>query len=79
VLPLEATYLVWMDFSATGQTSHSIAETLLEEEKIWLNEGIMYGRNGEGFMRLNLACPRQLLQEGLSKIKKWYTTYQVSR
>lgn len=72
VLPLEATYLVWLDFSALGQSSRTIAEALLKEENLWVNEGTIYGANGEGFIRLNIACPRQLLQEGLAKIKKRY-------
>lgn len=69
VLPLEATYLVWVDCSALNQSSVKIAETLLEKEKLWINAGTMYGSNGEGFIRLNIACPRQLLIEGLNRIK----------
>lgn len=72
VLPLEATYLVWMDFSFTGQSSEMITETLLKEENLWVNKGTMYGESGEGFIRINIACPRQLLMEGLDKIKKRY-------
>lgn len=72
VLPLEATYLVWMDFSFTSQSSEMITETLLKEEKLWVNEGTMYGRSGEGFIRINIGCPRQLLKKGLNKIKKRY-------
>lgn len=72
ILPLEATYLVWMDFSVTGQSSETIAETLLKEENLWVNEGTMYGESGEGFIRINIACPRQLLKEGLESIKKRY-------
>jgi len=72
VLPLEATYLVWMDFSASGQSSHVIAENLMEKEHLQVNEGAMYGTNGEGFIRLNIACPRALLARGLTKIKNQY-------
>ena len=72
VLPLEATYLAWLDVSATGQSSHSIAEKLLKEANLWLNEGTIYGANGEGFMRINLACPRQLLIEGLKKLHSFF-------
>ena len=71
VLPLEATYLVWMDFSAMGQTSRIMRDALLKEENIWVNEGTMYGANGEGFLRLNIACPRQVLREGLGRIKNY--------
>ena len=69
VLPLEATYLVWIDCSSLGLQSAKIAEVLLEKEKLWVNEGAMYGAAGEGFMRLNIACPRELLVQGLNKIK----------
>ena len=72
VTPLEATYLVWMDFSATGHSSQIIAENLMEKEWLWVNKGTMYGANGEGFIRLNIACPRALLEKGLAKIKKQY-------
>jgi cystathionine beta-lyase len=73
ITPLEATYLVWLDCSAMGQTSREIADTLLNEENLWVNAGSMYGANGEGFIRLNIACPGQLLQEGLLRIKKLYS------
>lgn len=73
VLSLEATYLVWMDFSVMKQSSATIAENLLKEANLWVNEGTMYGQAGEGFIRLNIACPRSLLKEGLNRIKKMYT------
>ena len=69
VLPLEATYLVWLDISATGQSCRIFAETLLKEQNLWVNAGVLYGSNGEGFIRMNIACPRQLLIEGLFKLK----------
>ena len=69
VLPLEATYLVWVDCSSLGLSSAKIAEILLEKEKLWINEGTIYGAAGEEFIRLNIACPRELLVQGLVKIK----------
>lgn len=72
VLPLEATYLVWVDCSALKQTSEEITRTLLEKEKLWLNEGTMYGTAGEGFIRINIATQRENLIKGLHKIKKIY-------
>lgn len=69
VLPLEATYLVWMDCSALQKSSVEIAKILLEKENLWVNAGAMYGEGGENFVRLNIACPRQLLAEGLNRIK----------
>ncbi|MDR2774608.1 MAG: pyridoxal phosphate-dependent aminotransferase [Tannerella sp.] len=69
VLPLEATYLVWVDCSQPGLSSARIASMLLEKEKLWVNEGTMYGAAGEGFVRFNIACPRELLTEGLERFR----------
>jgi cystathionine beta-lyase len=66
-VPLEATYLVWVDCSQLGLSSARIAKTLLEKEKLRVNEGAMYGAAGEGFVRFNIACPRKLLVEGLER------------
>ena len=72
VLPLEATYLVWVDCSILQQTSIEVAQTLLEKEKLWVNEGTLYGAAGQGFIRINIACPRELLIAGLNKIRNVY-------
>ena len=69
VLPLEATYLVWVDCSVLNITSEEIEQILLEKEDLWINEGTMYGEAGEGFIRINIACPHQLLIDGLERIK----------
>ncbi len=69
VLPLEGTYLVWIDCSALKISSEEIARTLLEEQRLWINEGTLYGNSGEGFIRLNIACPRQILTQGLYRLK----------
>lgn len=70
VLPLEGTYLVWIDCSASGRTGDFIARTLLERERLMVNAGSMYGEAGTNFIRLNIACPRRILLRGLDKIRK---------
>jgi cystathionine beta-lyase len=70
VINLEATYLVWVDCSALKQPSTEIAEALLEKQKLWINEGTMYGAAGDKFIRINIACPRPLLVEGLDRLYK---------
>lgn len=72
VIPLEATYLVWVDCSAIGLTSKEIAWKLLLDEKVWVNEGTLYGEAGEGFIRINIATRRDLLIQGLNKIRNLY-------
>lgn len=70
VAMLEGTYLVWVDCSVLQQSSAEIVETLLAKEKIWVNEGSLYGEAGEGFIRINIACPRQRLTEGLDRLRR---------
>lgn len=68
VLPLEATYLVWIDCTAFGVPTSELVAKLLQKQKLWLNDSAMYGDKEEKFIRINIACQRQLLNEGLSRI-----------
>ena len=70
VSKLEGTYLAWVDVSAIGMPSMDIEKSLIEGEKVWINGGTMYGR--DGFMRVNLACPRARMEEGLKRIVKGF-------
>ena len=62
---LEGTYLVWMDCRKLCISSEELERRLFAEAGLWLNAGTMYGAEGEGFMRWNIACPRTTLTEGL--------------
>ena len=73
VLPLEGTYLVWADCRAAGLSSDTLTRRLLDEGRLHVNSGSMYGAAGEGFIRLNIACPRKLLAEGLDRLKRVLT------
>ena len=66
---LEATYLPWVDVSALGIASEVLEERLKTEAKVWVNCGEMYGAGG--FVRINIACPRSVLAEGLSRMVEW--------
>ena len=68
---LEGTYLVWMDCSSLHQSSEELEQNLMKEARLWLNAGTMYGAEGEGFMRWNIACPRSVLAEGLKRCCKY--------
>ena len=71
VMPLEGTYLVWVDVSRCCDDVTTYCDDLLQNAKVWLNPGIMYGKeSGKGFIRINLACPRSLLMEALERIQK---------
>ena len=71
VLPLEGTYLVWIDCRAAHLDSETLTQQLLAEERLLLNAGTMYGEGGEQFLRLNIACPRTLLQDGLERLGRF--------
>ena len=71
VAPLEGTYLAWMDCRSLSIPSEELEEELMKEAKLWLNAGSMYGKEGEGFMRWNLACTRQLVKEGLERFSQF--------
>ncbi len=66
---LEGTYLEWIDCRHTGLTAEALSARLISEARVRLNEGTMYGPGGEGFLRLNIATPRPLLQEGLERMR----------
>ena len=72
ILPLEGTYLVWIDCSVLGISSEEAAGKLMEEGRIMVNSGEMYGETEGCFIRLNIACPRELLLRGLEGIFKTF-------
>ncbi len=64
---LEGTYLVWMDCSSLGMPSDALEHALLDDARLWLNAGTMYGAEGEGYIRWNIACPRSVMLDGLNR------------
>ena len=69
VMPLEGTYLVWIDVSTCCDNVEAYCDMILQKCKVWLNPGSMYGStSGEGYLRINLACPKSTLQEALKRL-----------
>lgn len=66
VSKLEGTYLAWIDVRSVGMPTEEIEKSLIENEHVWINSGVMYGK--EGFMRINIACPRTRLLAGIERI-----------
>lgn len=64
----QGTYLVWMDFRALGLTDEELEQIIFHEALVGLDGGSWFGEGGSGFMRMNVACPRSVLTEGLSRI-----------
>lgn len=68
VIRSEGTYLLWIDCSGLGLDSNELETFMIKEAKVGLNKGISYGEEGEQFMRMNLACPKETLEEGVKRI-----------
>lgn len=66
----EATYLMWLDCRNLGLEESEIMKKLLQDGKVALEPGSKYGESGRGFLRLNVACPRAMLEDGVSRIIK---------
>lgn len=65
---LEGTYLVWLDFRDYGLTDKELDEKILNQAGLWLDSGAVFGKCGEGFQRINIACPRKTLQQALDRL-----------
>ena len=65
----EGTYLVWVDFSGYGLSNEELEHLMLEEAKLWLDSGIIFGPETAQFERFNVACPRVTLEQALTQLK----------
>lgn len=65
----EGSFLLWLDFNPTGISHEECGERLLKRGKIGLNDGLTFGEEGRGFRRMNIGCPRSVLEDGLRRIK----------
>ena len=65
----EGTYLMWLDFSGLGMTKEELSMFMQKEAKIALDDGFWFGENGAGFERMNIACPRYMVEEGMNRIE----------
>lgn len=68
VMRMEGTYLAWIDCTELHIPSDEIEEMLMHENKVWVNAGSMYGAEGAAFIRINMACTSELLNEGITRI-----------
>lgn len=66
----EGTYLLWIDCHRLGLDDKALQKFMIEKAKVGLNPGSAYGKDGEKFMRLNIACPKATLEEGINRIVK---------
>ena len=69
MIDIEGTYLVWLDFRKTGLSADELDRRIIHKAKLWLDSGKIFGKCGEGFQRINVACPQSILKEALDRIK----------
>jgi cystathionine beta-lyase len=68
VISPQATYLIWLDCSELGMNPADLKSFMIYDAGLGLNDGPQFGKEGEGFQRINIACPRQVLSEALVKL-----------
>ena len=73
----EGTYLVWIDFRGLGLNEYERQEFIVSKAHLWLDSGTMFGSAGEGFERINIACPRPILQQALEQLLEGIKTLNL--
>jgi len=66
----EATYLIWLNFKQFGLSQKELNDKLINEALLGLNNGVTFGKEGEGYMRINLACPLEVVKEACNRLEK---------
>jgi len=69
LIKLEGTYLVWLDCRGLGFDARELRQFLIQQARVGLEDGYIFGKSGEGFQRMNIACPRSTLEEALNRIE----------
>ncbi len=75
----EATYLMWLDCSGFCSRSDELARYIRQKTGLYLSDGVQYGGSGAGFLRLNVACPRSVLHDGLERLRAGVSEYLEER
>lgn len=76
VIPTQATYLLWIDCSLVCDNSVDHVESIRQTTGLYVSDGLEYGENGKCFIRLNVACPLERLNDGLQRLQKGILAYQ---
>ena len=85
LVPANATYLLWLDCSQINREDHEdgfsndLSEFLRENVSLFLSPGVQFGQNGDDFLRMNIACPQELLLEGLNALKIGIEKYKLRK
>ena len=66
----EGTYLVWLDLRKLGLTEQQQRQLIVQDAKLWLDTGTLFGQDGEGFERINIACPRATIEQAMQRLER---------
>ena len=75
-MPLDATYLAWVDFSGTGMARHEFTERVEKDARIAVNHGTTFGAGGATYLRFNIATPRSRIQEACTRLRAAFRDLQ---
>ncbi len=78
MVPSEATYLLWLDCTELSRGRENPASYIRSETGLFLSDGAVYGKSGEGFLRMNVGCPRSVVEEGLRRLKDGIKAYAAT-
>ncbi len=70
IIEPQGTYLIWLDCRELGMDNHTLRSFMREKARVGMNDGFVFGESGSGFQRMNIACPRSILEEALSRMEK---------
>lgn len=73
----QATYLLWLDCGKVASDSAELAQYIREKTGLYLSAGSAYGGNGRHFLRMNIACPKERLTDGLNRLKEGVASYEA--
>ena len=65
----EGTYLIWLDFGELGLENEELEDLIINKSGLWLDSGAIFGEDGKGYQRINIACPRKTLEQALNQLK----------
>jgi cystathionine beta-lyase len=64
----QGTYLIWLDCRALNLTDRQLKDLIINKAGLWLDDGYIFGKGGSGFERINIACPRAILSQALTRL-----------
>ena len=70
LIPVESTYLLWLDCREMGLNNNELRDFFIKKAKVWFNDGPSFGPGGEGFQRMNIGCPRAIIEKALKRIRR---------